>query len=167
MSAQRLNIQSNAYTCQAFVYSHLQQPAVRLGGGRAYISLALSLLRCKITRARTLHQHPLYLYFGPGRGQYARFLSRAPAHHRGQRCLPLLFFLSPSLSTRAANHHPGHARPRALGAAGDTGDLACRGGGALLQGPQQQADGVEDSSYLASVEVKQQKQTAVVCTWGA
>ena len=92
MSAQRLNIQSNAYTCQAFVYSHLQQPAVRLGGGRAYISLALSLLRCKITRARTLHQHPLYLYFGPGRGQYARFLSRAPAHHRGQRCLPLLFF---------------------------------------------------------------------------
>ena len=60
----------------------------------------------------------------------------------------------------------GHARPRALDAAGDTGDLACRGGGALLRGPQQQADGVEDSSYLASVEVKQQKQTAVVCTWG-
>ena len=76
-----------------------------------------------------------------------------------------LFFLSPSLSTRAANHHPGHARPRALDAAGDAGGLACRGGGALLRGPQQQADGVEDSSYLASVEVKQQKQTAVVCTW--
>ncbi len=36
----------------------------------------------KITRAHTLYQHPLYLYFGPGRGQYALFLpfprARAP-----------------------------------------------------------------------------------------
>ena len=169
MSAQRLNIQSNAYTCQAFYYSsHLQQPAVYdwVGVEHRFHSpfCCFSVKSHEHAPCTTIH---CTCILALAMGSMPACLSRAPAHHRGQRCLPLLFFLSPSLSTRAANHHPGHARLRALDAAGDTGDLlACRGGGAIPRGPQQQADGVEDSSYLALVAVKQQKQTTVVCTWG-